>query len=504
VNVYERVDVISDEYLRLQEISTLLIQEGNLDSLYQRVLEAAVDLMAADMGTMQKYYPAEQELRMLTFKGFHPGSPTVCERTYPHSTTSCGAALSVGGRVVISDIETTDLITTEAARDGWRQAGIRAAQSTPLVSRSGELMGMISTHWSTPHAPTERTLGMLDVLARQAADLIERTQVETDLRESEQRLRWLASVVELSDDAIISKNTCGIIETWNKGAERLFGYSSDEAVGKPITIVIPSERDDEERDILERIQRGVSVENYETVRRRNDGSLVTVSITVSPVKNAEGRIIGASKIARDVTERKRAQAREKVLMAELDHRVKNILARVAMVAASSRQGTNSFDEFTKSLDGRIHSMAAAHSLLSQTGWLSVGIEALVRDQLAPYASAGNIEIRGSDVMLAPVTVQALAMVLHELVTNAAKYGALTVPTGRVSVSWDLRSSGSASTNLFFTWQEAGGPPSVPNIQSGYGTKLIRELVPFELAGTVDLAFAAGGVSCRMAFPVEPA
>jgi two-component sensor histidine kinase len=96
------------------------------------------------------------------------------------------------------------------------------------------------------------------------------------------------------------------------------------------------------------------------------------------------------------------------------------------------------------------------------------------------------------------------MVLHELVTNAAKYGALTVPTGRVSVSWDLRSSGSASTNLFFTWQEAGGPPSVPNIQSGYGTKLIRELVPFELAGTVDLAFAAGGVSCRMAFPVEPA
>jgi len=335
-------------------------------------------------------------------------------------------------------------------------------------------------------------------------DLIERTQVETALRESEQHLRWLAAVVESSDDAIISKNSRGIIRTWNKGAERLFGYSSNEAIGKPITIVIPPDLHDEERNILERIQRGEPIENYEAVRQRKDGSSVAVSITISLVKNAEGKIVGASKIARDVTERKRAQAREKVLVAELDHRVKNILARVAMVAASSRQGTTSIDEFTKSLDGRIHSMAAAHSLLSQTGWSSAGIETLVRHQLAPCAADGNIEIRGSDVMLVPAAVQALAMVLHELVTNAAKYGALSVPTGRVSVSWDLRPSGHASTNLVFTWQEVGGPPFAPNIQPGYGTRLIRELVPFELGGTVDLVFAAEGASCRIEFPIEPA
>jgi len=168
VNVYEQVDATSDQSLRLQEISTLLIQEGNLDSLYQRVLYAGVDLMSADMGSMQKYYPAERELRLLAFRGFHSDAAASWARIYPHSATSCGMALSAGTRVVISDIETTNLMPTESARDALRQAGIRAAQSTPLVSRSGELMGMISTHWGKPHQPPERTLRMLDVLARQA------------------------------------------------------------------------------------------------------------------------------------------------------------------------------------------------------------------------------------------------------------------------------------------------------------------------------------------------
>jgi PAS domain S-box-containing protein len=137
------------------------------------------------------------------------------------------------------------------------------------------------------------------------------------LREANERLRWFASIVASSDDAIISKTLDGIITSWNKGAERMFGYTAEEAVGKPVMILIPPDRHNEEYIILERIGRGERVEHYETVRKRKDGSSIVISLTVSPVKDVEGKIIGASKIARDITDQKLAEARERALMAEL-------------------------------------------------------------------------------------------------------------------------------------------------------------------------------------------
>jgi PAS domain S-box-containing protein len=498
----------TDASLRLQEISTLLIQEGNLDVLYERVLDAAIGLMSADMGTMQKYYPEQDELGLLATRGFDPGSAAFWERVNRASATTCGMALSLRCRVIVPDVETCDSMAGTADLDALRRSSIRAAQSTPLVSRSGQLLGMISTHWREPHQPTERTLRSLDVLARQAADLIERVQVETALRESEQRLRWLASIVESSNDPIVSTSfervSTGIervITTWNGAAERLFGYTSDEVIGRPITILIPPDRHDEQHAIFQRIIAAERIENYETVRLRKDGSSVDVSLTISVVKNAEGEIAGASAIYRDITRRKRAEAHEKTLMAELDHRVKNVLSRVDMVFTSSRNGSSSIDEFTRSVKGRIQSMAAAHSLLSQKGWRGVGLEALVRNQLAPYASDANVAIRGTDVILTPAAIQAMGMVLHELVTNAAKYGAFSVPNGSVEVSWDRKPNGHTAS-LVFAWREFGGPPRAVETKSGYGTRLIRELVPYELGGMVDLEFAAAGVNCRIEFPLE--
>ena len=228
------------------------------------------------------------------------------------------------------DTESCDFMEGTGDLDACRRSNIRAVQSTPLVSRSGRLLGMISTHWREPHQPTERALRVLDVLARQAADLIERSPIEAALRESDDRLRRLASIVESSDDAIISKTLDGIITSWNKGAERLFGYTAEEAVGRPVTILIPYDRRDEERMILERIGLGERIEHYETVRERKDGSSIDISLTVSPVKNVDGRIVGASKIARDITERKHAEAHAKALMAELTH-----MNRVATAGALS-------------------------------------------------------------------------------------------------------------------------------------------------------------------------
>ena len=160
------------------------------------------------------------------------------------------------------------------------------------------------------------------------ADFVEHSQVEARLRESEERRRWLASIVESSDDAVISKTLDAIITSWNKGAERMFGYTAEEAVGQSVTILIPPDRQHEERTILERIGRGERIEHYETVRQRKDGSLIAISLTVSPIKNLEGRIIGASEIARDITERKHAEARENMLHVPRRCRAFQMRARV--------------------------------------------------------------------------------------------------------------------------------------------------------------------------------
>jgi two-component sensor histidine kinase len=194
---------------------------------------------------------------------------------------------------------------------------------------------------------------------------------------------------------------------------------------------------------------------------------------------------------------------QQLLIAELDHRVKNILAQVAGVAASTREGSRSLDSFLPSLTGRIESMAAAHTLLSGVSWRKVGLDALVRTELAPYATDANVRISGTNVMLTAAETQALAKVLHELTTNAAKYGALSIPGGQVSVTWDFKPNGQAG-NLILEWREAGGPPVASRVQSSYGTDLIRDLIPHELGGMVDLMFAREGVNCRIEIPVKQA
>jgi two-component sensor histidine kinase len=158
------------------------------------------------------------------------------------------------------------------------------------------------------------------------------------------------------------------------------------------------------------------------------------------------------------------------------------------------------DEFAKSFEGRLQSMTAAHSLLSQTRWHGVGLADLVRDQLAPYATEANAKISGPNILLTPVATQAVAMVLHELVTNAAKYGALSGPAGQVSVEWDKTAGADAAATLTLVWREIGGPPVVTPAQAGFGMNLIRDLIPYELSGRVDLAFSPEGICCTIEFP----
>src|SRR5262249_27025685 len=218
--------------------------------------------------------------------------------------------------------------------------------------------------------------------------------------------------------------------------------------------------------------------------------------------DSTGRCLRLKGLTLDITERKLSDERQGLLIAELDHRVKNLLARVAVISGYTRQGSDSMDQFVQVLDRRIQSMAAAHSLLSQSRWSGVNLADLVHNQLAPYATTANTTIEGPDVTLTPTTTQAVAMALHELVTNAVKYGALSNPSGHVSVNWDRVQHEGAAPHVRIEWRETGGLPVRSPPKLGYGTSLIRELIPHELGGTVDLAFASGGVQCKIDVPIE--
>jgi PAS domain S-box-containing protein len=311
----------------------------------------------------------------------------------------------------------------------------------------------------------------------------------------EEAAQRLASIVESSDDAIVSKDLSGIIKTWNTAAERLFGYLSEEVIGKSVTILIPPDREDEEPAILERLARGARVDHYETVRRRKDGTLIDVSLTVSPVKNKAGKIVGASKIVRDITERKRKEAQIALLTREVDHRSKNLLALVQAAVHLSKGDT---PEATKaSISGRIQALSNAHSLLADSRWEGADLDRLVREELAPYLKAGDTEARvcGPNIMLEPEAAQSIAVALHELTTNAVKYGALSAPGGNVKINWRT-----ANKRLAICWTETGGPPVKEPSRQGFGTRVVDQMIRLQLKGEVRFDWRRGGLVCEINIP----
>ena len=229
-------------------------------------------------------------------------------------------------------------------------------------------------------------------------------------------------------------------------------------------------------------------------------AILVLSLTGVGLDRRDQRRVAA--FARDMAAARKAEEYQNLLIAELDHRVKNVLARVVAVVDSTREGSHSMTELVEKLEARIHSMADAHALLSRGRWQGAGLVDVVRQELAPYAKAGNTSVDGPDVIMSAEATQVVAMVLHELVTNAVKYGALSTSNGTVSVRWDQRLNGNPEPELLIEWQENGGPLAVIPTREGYGTSVIRNLIPYELGGTVDLAYSTSGVRCKIEIPPE--
>jgi PAS domain S-box-containing protein len=311
------------------------------------------------------------------------------------------------------------------------------------------------------------------------------------------------AIIESSEDAILSKDLHGLILSWNQGAERLFGYTSEEAVGRSVTMVIPLDRRDEEPKILEKIHRGERIEHFETVRQRKDGSAVDISLTISPIRNARGKIVGASKIARDITELKKARERQHLLLREMSHRVNNLFTLTGSIVSLSARSAKSPRELADSTRARLLALARAHALTFWDGFegaapQSTTLHSLARTIVAPFDEAEHprIAVLGIDGDVRGSAVTSLALLLHEFSTNAAKYGALSHDTGSVKVLF-----AEEGASIVVHWTENGGRPTAPpDGPLGFGEVLSRIAVSDQLGGEMVREWSPEGLEIRLSFP----
>ncbi|WP_225668891.1 PAS domain S-box protein [Bradyrhizobium hereditatis] len=305
----------SEEQAALFQFSERLQYIASLPHIYDAALDAILAALACERASIL-LFDDRGVMRFVGWRGLSDKYRLAVEGHSPWSRDEGNPR-----PVYFGDVSKSDL--SDALKETIAREGIAAVAFIPILL-GGRLAGKFMAYYDRPHHFDEPEIDVALTLARQVGFGIARLRAEQARCAAEERAQQLASIVESSDDAIISKDLDGIIRTWNSGAERLFGYSAGEVIGKPVTILFPPGREDEEPGILARIRRGERTHHYETVRRHKDGSLLDISLTVSPVRDGTGNIVGASKIARDITDRKQAERK----LSESEQRLSELLAAI--------------------------------------------------------------------------------------------------------------------------------------------------------------------------------
>nr|WP_245197125.1 PAS domain S-box protein [Labrys sp. LIt4] len=445
------------------QFTDLLYRARSLDQIYDAAFDAINDMLGCTRAAIMRF----DDRTALRFVAWRRLSEDYRAGAQGHSPWQSGEKEPAA--IYVDDIGKADLPPDLIAL--IRHEGIGALAFIPIMVGQ-DMAGKLVFYYDTPHPFTDEERGMALIIARQLGFAIERYH-------NDQTARRFAALVESSDDAIISKSLEGVIVSWNAGAERLFGYTASEAVGRSVMMLIPPDRHNEEPAILARIRAGERIDHYETIRRRKDGSLVDISLSVSPIKDAGGVIIGASKIARDITERRRAQEQQQLLLHEMNHRVKNLFALATSIVNLSVASAETPAMLASIVADRLGALSRAHALTLASRTADNGfrktatLHALIEAILAPYVEGPQGErrrftVEGLDIELAENVVTPVALLLHEFATNAAKYGSFSTPTGRVAIECRRRGG-----DAVIVWRETGGPQVQPSDAEGFGSRLVR-------------------------------
>ena len=309
-----------------------------------------------------------------------------------------------------------------------------------------------------------------------------------------------AAVVGASHDAIITLDAAGMIESWNRGAEELFGWTAQEAVGKPIAFIVPADREGEDRDIAARLGAGENIV-VETERLTRDGRRVAVAASFSPFLD-NGESAGTAVTFRDIGDRLARETHIHLLLKELSHRSKNLLAIVQGIARQSGVRTTDFRTFLDTFSARLRALAHSHDLIVQENWHGADMHALVAMQTSAFEIAPDVvRVKGERLLVKPEAAQNIGLSLHELASNALRHGALSTPEGHVEIEWGFVDR-DGRRHLEVTWREIGGPPARLPKKSGFGILVLSQITPRALGGQADLSAGEAGLVWTLAAPAE--
>ena len=343
--------------------------------------------------------------------------------------------------------------------------------------------------------------GTLERMLSLSFDVTPQKSAEAQRKAAERSNAELASIVASSVDAIVSIDLEGTITSWNAGASQLFGVESAAMIGASLGSVFADLSAEERAAYLTLLTDGDAHE-FETKQTIEDAEPVDLWITSAPMRAPDGPLIGTSLIMRNVSVQKKREDHVRFLMRELTHRSKNLLAVIQAMARQSVTRDITPEDFIKRFTERLAGLAGSHDLLSSLDWKGASLMDLIRSQLNHYLELFNsrIKLEGHDILIRPVAAQNIGIALHELSTNAAKYGALSNDDGVVTITWSF--SAEPVSVMTMTWREAGGPPVIAPTRQGFGRTVMDRIAGRALGGKSAIAFEKDGVVWALEVPAS--
>jgi PAS domain S-box-containing protein len=410
------------------------------------------------------------------------------------------AELKAGRTLVVDDFEEDPRAGPEYAK-AWDGIGTRSLIVVPLIRRE-RLHALLYVHEPRARCWSQAEVATAEAVADRAWAAVQQARAEAQLRETSARLDAVLNNASVSIFLMNEHQHCAYM---NAAAEELTGYSFEETQGRPLHDVIHHKKPDGSHYPLEEcpIDRAFPENNNtrgEELFVHKDGTLYPVAFTASPIRDESSTTVGTIIEVRDISEEKRAQAHQRLLIDELNHRAKNLLAIIQGIALQTFKNVAGAENARAAFDGRLSALAEAHNLLTQQNWEAAPLTQVVARAVSPYEGCpSRFRLDGPELALPPKTAVSLSLALHELATNASKYGALSAAGGMVTVAWTV-----AADQLRLEWRESGGPPVATPTVKGFGSRMLERGLASELGGTVRIDYDPAGLVCTIEAPVPQA